>query len=151
LILLFGQNKKEQRKVKMKSNIREECLIDLGSLYKRLESLGDSRSPQGLRYSLPMRLALMIMAKLSGEDTPSGIAEWASCRGKEIPAALKLLKKLDLREKIVIGDALHTQREASKEVCVCGGDYIWYAKGNQSQMELPEECNQLILDFFGEP
>ena len=56
-------------------------------------------------------------------------------KGKEIPAALKLLRKLDLREKIVIGDALHTQREVSKEICVAGGDYIWYAKGNQSQME----------------
>lgn len=213
----------------MKFNTREERIIDLGSLYKRLQDLSDRRSPQGLRYPLPLILILMVMAKLSGEDTPSGIAEWAHYRakelsglmqlkrktmphhstyrrimaavvdadelellvsnyligkqyfgkkvllaidgktlrgtlnddqegtyllaaylpseglvlmeveaegkGKEIPAALKLLKKLDLREKIIIGDALHTQREASKEICATGGDYIWYAKGNQSQME----------------
>lgn len=191
--------------------------------------MGDSRSSRGLRYSLPLILVLMVMAKLSGEDRPSGIAEWADYRskelsellqlkrktmphhstyrrimtevvdaneleifvsdylvskqyfgkkvllsidgktlrgtlndeqegtyllaaylpteglvlmevevegkGKEIPAALKLLKKLDLREKIVIGDALHTQRDASRHICSAGGDYIWYAKGNQSQME----------------
>jgi len=57
------------------------------------------------------------------------------CQGKEIPAALKLLRKLDLRGKIVMADALHTQREASEIIGKAGGDYIWYAKGNQSQME----------------
>ena len=56
-------------------------------------------------------------------------------KGKEIPGALKLLKMIDLRGKIVIGDALHTQREASSTICNAGGEYIWYAKGNQSQME----------------
>lgn len=211
------------------TTIGEEQIIDLGSLYKKLLALSDTRKPRGLRYQLPVILVLMILAKLSGEDTPSGIAEWAQYRaetlsfylnlkrnrtphhstyrrimadiidadelellvsdyligkryfgkkilisidgkvlrgtlddkqdgtyllaaylpseglvlmevevegkGKEIPGALKLLKKLDLREKIVMGDALHTQREASKEICIAGGDYIWYAKGNQSQME----------------
>ena len=214
----------------MKSTtITEEQIIDLGSLYQKLSELSDSRQARGLRYRLPVILILMILAKLSGEDTPSGIAEWAQHRaeslsshlnlkrdrmphhstdrrimadvvdtkefellvsdyligkryfgkkilisidgkvlrgtldaeqdgvyllaaylpseglvlmeieiegkGKEIPAAITLLKKLDLREKIVMGDALHTQREASKEICIAGGDYIWYAKGNQSQLE----------------
>lgn len=214
----------------MKSTtIAEEQIIDLGSLYKKLSELSDTRKSRGLRYRLPVILILMVLAKLSGEDTPSGIAEWAQHRaetlsshlnlkrdrmphhstyrrimadvidvneleflvsdyligkryfgkkilisidgkvlrgtlddeqdgvyllaaylpseglvllevevegkGKEIPAAITLLKKLDLREKIVMGDALHTQREASKEICIAGGDYIWYAKGNQSQLE----------------
>jgi predicted transposase YbfD/YdcC len=56
-------------------------------------------------------------------------------KGKEVPAALKLLKTLDLRGKVVMGDALHTQREASKQVHRSGGNYIWYTKGNQSRME----------------
>ncbi len=213
----------------MKSNIREEGVYDLGSLHKRLQDLKDTRNPQGLRYPLSLILVLMVLAKLSGEDTPSAIADWARYRsnelctllkmkrktmphhstyrrimaevvdanelehlssdyligktylgkkvllsidgkvlrgtldsdqegtyllaaylpaeglvllevevegrGKEIPAAMKLLKKLDLREKIIIGDALHTQREASKHICTAGGDYIWYAKGNQGQLE----------------
>lgn len=211
------------------TTVVEERIIDLGSLYKRLGELSDTRKPRGLRYSLPVILIVMVLAKLSGEDTPSGIAEWAQYRtetlsshlnlkrkqmphhstyrrimaevidaeelellvsdyligkryfgkkilisidgkvlrgtlddeqdgtyllaaylpseglvlmevevegkGKEIPAAITLLKKLDLREKVVMGDALHTQREASKEICIAGGDYIWYAKGNQSQLE----------------
>jgi len=53
----------------------------------------------------------------------------------EIPVAPKLLQCLDLREKVVIGDALHTQRNISVQIVVAGGDYIWFAKGNQSSME----------------
>lgn len=213
----------------MKSNIGTGIVFDIGSLYEQFEKLSDSRSPKGLRYPLAVILVLMVMAKMSGEDQPSGIAEWAKYRaeeiaemlnlkrktmphhstyrrimaevidaeelelmvsnfltgkqifgkqvmvsidgkvlrgtlnedqdgtyllaaylpqqgvvlmeiavegkGKEIPAALKLLKMIDLRGKVVMGDALHTQREASKQICTAGGDYIWYAKGNQSQME----------------
>lgn len=53
----------------------------------------------------------------------------------EIPVAPKLLSCLDLREKVVIGDAMHTQRAVSLQIAVSGGDYIWFAKGNQSSME----------------
>jgi predicted transposase YbfD/YdcC len=192
--------------------------------------LRDSRKARGKRYELNTILVLIVLAKLSGEDKPSGIADWAQFRteelcdllglarkqmphhstyrrilgsvidaqeldeligdhltkgkhlgqqevmlsmdgkvlrgslnderegtallaaylpeegvvllqveiegqGKEIPAALKLLKKLDLRGKIVMADALHTQRDVSKIIRQAGGDYIWYAKGNQRQMQ----------------
>ena len=58
-------------------------------------------------------------------------------KGSEIPVAPKLLKCLDLREKVVMGDALHlhTQREVSIQIVEAGGDYIWLAKGNQPQIE----------------
>jgi predicted transposase YbfD/YdcC len=213
----------------MKSNTEEGVLFDIGSLFDRFRSLKDNRKARGKRYELATILVLIVLAKLSGEDKPSGIAEWAQFRteelcdllglvrrqmphhstyrrilgevidvqeldelvgkhltqrrsiepevllsmdgkvlrgslneeregmallaaylpgegvvlmqveierqGKEVPAALKLLKKLDLRGKIVMADALHTQREASKIIGQAGGDYIWYAKGNQGQME----------------
>jgi len=56
-------------------------------------------------------------------------------RGSELPAAPQLLKSVDLRDKVVMGDALHTQRAVSLQIVVSGGEYIWFAKGNQSQME----------------
>ncbi len=56
-------------------------------------------------------------------------------KGGEIPAAPKVLKSIDLREKVVMGDALHTQRQVSIQIVESGGEYIWFAKGNQSQME----------------
>ena len=56
-------------------------------------------------------------------------------KGNEIPAAPKVLKSIDLREKVVMGDALHTQRQPSIQIVESGGEYIWFAKGNQPQME----------------
>jgi predicted transposase YbfD/YdcC len=56
-------------------------------------------------------------------------------KGCEIPGAAKLLKLVDLREKVVMGDAMHTQRAVSIQIVEAGGDYIWFAKGNQPQLE----------------
>lgn len=55
--------------------------------------------------------------------------------GSEIATAPQVLKSIDLREKVVMGDALHTQREVSIQIVEAGGEYIWLAKGNQPQME----------------
>ena len=49
----------------------------------------------------------------------------------EIVVAPKLLKSLDLRKKIVIGDAMHTQRKLSTQIVDAGGDYVWLVKDNQ--------------------
>jgi predicted transposase YbfD/YdcC len=213
----------------MKSNTEEEVVFDVGSLYAHLQGLTDKRKPRGIRYPLVAVLVMMVMAKLCGEDTPSGMAEWVKHRGKqfvdylklkhkrmphhstyrrieadvvepqeleqvvstvlagrkyfgkqvlvsidgkvlrgtldeaqmgtyllaaylpseglvlmevaldgkgcEIPGAAKLLNVVDLREKVVMGDALHTQRAVSIQIVEAGGDYIWFAKGNQPQLE----------------
>jgi predicted transposase YbfD/YdcC len=213
----------------MKCNTGEEQFFDVGSLYARFCGLRDKRKPKGLRYRLETILVVMTLAKICGEDNPSGIAEWARHRtellcaalkverkvmphhstyrriseevicaeeleqmlsemwsakrffgkqvllaidgkvlrgtldedqngvyllaaylpaeglvlmevevagkGSEIPAALKVLKHIDLREKVVMGDAMHTQREVSIQIVDAGGDYIWVAKGNQPQIE----------------
>jgi predicted transposase YbfD/YdcC len=218
------------KKVKMKSNtIEEDVVFDVGSLYAHLQGLKDSRKPRGIRYPLVAILVMMVMAKLCGEDTPSGMADWVKYRaeqfidllklrrkrmphhstyrrieaevvdpeeleqmvsnvlagrkffgkqvllsmdgkvlrgtldevqngiyllaaylpgegvvlmevaiegkGCEIPGAAKLLKLVDLREKVVMGDAMHTQRAVSIQIVEAGGDYIWFAKGNQPQLE----------------
>jgi len=51
----------------------------------------------------------------------------------EISAAPRVLKKLDLRQKVVVGDALHTQRRISEQIVAAGGDYLWPVKENQPQ------------------
>lgn len=53
----------------------------------------------------------------------------------EIVAAPKLVHALDLRGKVVVGDAMHTQRGLSIEIVTQGGDYLWTAKGNQSEVQ----------------
>jgi predicted transposase YbfD/YdcC len=50
----------------------------------------------------------------------------------EISAAPRLLKSLDLRGKIITGDAMFAQRELSLQIMELGGDYIWAVKDNQS-------------------
>lgn len=49
----------------------------------------------------------------------------------EIVVAPKLLNCLDLRNKVVVGDALHTQRNVSLQIVEAGGDFVWVVKDNQ--------------------
>jgi predicted transposase YbfD/YdcC len=213
----------------MESNTQAGLVMDVGSLYAYFQTLSDKRKCRGVRYSLALILAIIMLAKTCGENHPSGIAEWAKHRtgllvdllklerkkmphhstyrriladvvnveelervsseylsgkkffgkqvlvaidgkvlrgtlddhqngtyllaaylpsegivlmevaiegrGSEIPAAPKVLKSIDLREKVVMGDALHTQRQVSIQIVESGGEYIWFAKGNQPQME----------------
>lgn len=201
-------------------------IFDLSNLYEQLDQVPDNRKARGKRYSLAILLLVVIIAKLSGEDTPTGISEWAKLRqnelkaffnyhreikpghntirrmmvsslkeeelqkyirrylhqsyggqqsilividgktlrgtipaGKtqgvhllaaylpdegvvllqieverkenEIVAAPKLLSQLDLKGRVVSGDAMFTQRDISVQVLAQGGDYIWMVKDNQ--------------------
>jgi len=211
----------------MESNTGQ--VINLGSLYERLEGLQDKRKAKGKRYALATILMGVFLAKLCGEDKPSGIAEWVALRGtwiaqvlglkrtsmpshhtyrraladhvdaaefeglarehqrqsgkagyqvvvsmdgkilrgtidldargglcllalylpgegitlaqiaiadkqSEVSAAPTLLSWIDLRNKVVIGDALHTQRQISIQIGKAGGNYLWTVKGNHPQL-----------------
>lgn len=50
----------------------------------------------------------------------------------EIVVAPKLLKCLDLRNKVVTGDAMHTQRQLSIQIVAAGGHFVWIVKDNQA-------------------
>lgn len=64
----------------------------------------------------------------------------------EIPAAVRLLKTLDLRRKIITGDAMLAQRDLSLQIVQAGGEYIWIIKDNQ-----PETAEALARLFAPEP
>lgn len=211
----------------MESNTGQ--VINLGSLYRRFAELKDKRKAKGKRYALATILLGIFLAKLCGEDKPSGIAEWVELRGawiaqvlglqrksmpshhtyrralaenvdeeelealarerqqqcgkagyqvvvaldgkilrgtidlepsqglcllavflpgegitlaqiaipdkqSEVSAAPTLLSWIDLRNKVVIGDALHTQRQISIQIGKAGGNYLWTVKGNHPQL-----------------
>jgi predicted transposase YbfD/YdcC len=66
----------------------------------------------------------------------------------EIVVAPKILKQVSLNGAIVIGDAMHTQRDVSEQIVKAGGSYIWTVKGNQPRTEwaieklfVHEACN----------
>jgi len=68
----------------------------------------------------------------------------AIARGEnELSAAPRLLRCLDLRGKVLVADALFTQRELSAQVVAGGGDYIWLAKENQ--LHVQEAIAQLFV------
>ena len=52
----------------------------------------------------------------------------------EIKAAPRLLESIDLRGKVVSGDAMLAQRELSMQIVDEGGQYVWTVKDNQPQL-----------------
>jgi len=57
-------------------------LFDVGSLYARFLAISDPRKRRGRRYALALILVAMSrsVAKLAGQDTPEGMAEWVRLR-----------------------------------------------------------------------
>jgi predicted transposase YbfD/YdcC len=200
-------------------------VFDTGSLYDHFQSIQDVRKRRGIRYNLSIILLLVVLAKLCGQDTPYGIADWANNRAEwlcevlclnyarmphhstyrrilavyeseldhviakfllqlaekkeyrvitidgktvrgtitpsdpfglhlltaylpemgialkhlpvekekenEIVIAPKLLASLNLENKIVLGDAMQTQRALSSQIVDTGGDFVWIVKDNQ--------------------
>lgn len=67
----------------------------------------------------------------------------------EIPVAKRLLKHLDLRGKIVTGDALLTQRKLCLQIVDAGGDYVFKVKDNQRQLH--DDIRRLFTDVPPKP
>lgn len=218
-------------------------VFDMGSLYEFFMRVPDVRRAKGKRYRLVTLLVLMVLAKLGGEDKPSGITDWVAERkeqlvglkilnrdgvpchmtyrrvlqeivdaqefdtlisryhherlkreqelvltmdGKtlrgtipfgelrgthlltvyvpkqglvlvqaqvdhkenEIVVAPQVLSQVNLYGAIIIGDAIHTQREASRQIVEAGDHFVWFVKGNQSRtlwaiekLFIQEVCN----------
>jgi predicted transposase YbfD/YdcC len=64
----------------------------------------------------------------------------AGAKENEISVAPALLRCLDLRGKVVAGDAMHTQRALSVRILDGGGDYLWVAKDNQPTLRADIEA-----------
>ncbi len=52
-------------------------------------------------------------------------------KSNEIGAAPVLLEQIDLKGRVVCGDAMHAQRALSVQIMAAGGDYLWFLKENQ--------------------
>ena len=219
---------REEYKVELEP-IAGQMVFDVSSLYAHFKRLTDQRKARGIRYQLADGLTLITLAKLGGEDGPTGMAEWLALRAEhlvtalglerasmphrltisrllgqtvvveefeqvlrryfdgqaqlsqavviaidgktlrgtiavgqtqglhllaaylpeeglvllevevettenEIVAAPRLLRQLDLRGKVITGDARQTQRHLSIEIVSAGGDYLWLAKDNQPDL-----------------
>ncbi|MGB8644444.1 MAG: ISAs1 family transposase [Anaerolineae bacterium] len=71
-----------------------------------------------------------------------------------MPAAARLLKTLDLRGKIITGDALLAQRTLSIQIVEAGGEYIWIMDpecGSRGKDNQPETLEAIRRLFAPEP
>jgi predicted transposase YbfD/YdcC len=67
-------------------------IYDLKSLFALLSRVTDSRKAKGKQYPLAILLVQIILAKLCGENTPSGIADWVAYRVDKL-VEMKILSK----------------------------------------------------------
>jgi predicted transposase YbfD/YdcC len=213
----------------LETNGTEAVAFNMADLTVRFNQVTDTRDNRGKIYPLGMVLTMITLAKLAGEDKPSGITEWIRLRcdsfveifkfkhqrmpclniirgilqdivpleemekvfrnylhetyggqksqlvaidGKtmrgtipkgskqgvhllaaylpaegvvlkqvevetkenEISAAPELIQALDLKNRVVCGDAMQTQRQLSMDILAKGGDYLWFLKENQHTM-----------------
>ena len=65
------------------------------SLYEALQTLPDRRRGQGKRYSLPVLLCLLCLAKMAGQTTLKGATEWVRLRASLLATSFGL-KRMDM-------------------------------------------------------
>ncbi len=81
---------------------------------------GETRGTHLLSLYVPGQGLVLVQAKVDRKEN-------------EIVVAPTILKQVSLEGVIVIADAMHTQRETSKQIMAAGGNYLWVAKGNQAR------------------
>ncbi len=74
----------------MDAGSREEKLFSVDSLMAALHQIRDPRRARGVRYGLVDLLVLLILAKLGGEDSLKGMAEWIRLRRAVLVELLNL-------------------------------------------------------------
>jgi predicted transposase YbfD/YdcC len=99
---------------------------------------GQTRGQHLLAAYLPAEGWVLFQVEVAGKEN-------------EITAAPRVLKMLDLRGKIVTGDAMFAQRELSVQIVEAGGDYVWAVKDNQATLrqdiELLFQPEQTVKGF----
>jgi hypothetical protein len=64
---------------------------------------------------------------LAQRAVPNGAEE----KTNEHKTAIPLLKGVDLKRRVVTGDAMFCQRDLSRQIIDAGGHYLWFVKDNQ--------------------
>jgi predicted transposase YbfD/YdcC len=67
----------------------------------------------------------------------------------EITKAAQALKPVEMAQKVVTGDAMHTQRGISRQILEAGGDYLWPVKENQ--LHLYQNIASLFAPEYPKP
>src|ERR1700694_5858139 len=68
-------------------------LFDLEQLYRCFQQVPDRRKRRGRRYPLAMLLLIGVLAKLAGQDSSRGLAQWAKLRQQELSELFQLQRQ----------------------------------------------------------
>jgi predicted transposase YbfD/YdcC len=103
-------------------NAGQSLVIALdGKTLRGTMAAGQTRGQHLLAAYLPAEGWVLFQVEVEGKEN-------------EITAAPRVLNMLDLRGKIVTGDAMFAQRELSLQIITAGGNYVWMVKDNQATL-----------------
>ena len=103
--------------------------LDPHSVYAQFQAVTDPRKKRGIRYSVALILTFVVVAKLAGETTLSGTAQWVRLRGDWLTEQLQLsrptfpcaatysnvLKLVDAQEVTLLLQHCLTRRTSPKQ------------------------------------
>ncbi len=72
------------RQIILESRLKGAIAFDIGQLEKQCQKLVDTRAARGKIYPLSMVVVMLILAKLAGEDKPSGMTTWIRERQEQL-------------------------------------------------------------------
>jgi predicted transposase YbfD/YdcC len=101
-----------------KARLKSVLLLIDGKVLRGTIPTGETQGVHLLAAYLPREGVVLMQVEVADKEN-------------EITAAPRLLEVLDLRGKVVRGDAMLTQRELSVQILDAGGDYLWVVKENQ--------------------
>src|SRR6184192_3711734 len=73
--------------------VADEQQIDALSVYRAFEQIEDGRHKRGVRYPLALILTLIVLGKVAGMTTLTGIAEWVRLRAGWLSQVLPCTRK----------------------------------------------------------
>ena len=133
------------------SHGKTPCVATLHRVFRDLDVnafeavLGEWLVNTGVEPEGPLSLDGKTMRGIHGEEIPSVhlVSAYvsgagavltqvaAAGKGQELAAAKEVLRRVPLKGRVVVGDALLTQREVCEQIVAGGGDYLLPVKENQ--------------------
>jgi hypothetical protein len=113
--------------------------IDPHSLYAAFQQIPDGRKKRGVRYRLALLLTLIVLAKLTGEVTMSGVVEWVRLRHDW------LNEQLGLQQRRWPCFSTYTYALSKLDAESCAGIIAQLLRRAQTSRRCGEEPSRLLL------
>lgn len=125
----------------VKTDTLNQCLMKWAAQYLPEDRSQTTISLDGktIRSTTGMKNMSSPLHIISAQICQLGItlaSETVEAKSNEIPAVQELLKKMDIRDCLIVADALNCQQKTAEVIVNGKGDYLLDAKGNQRNLEV---------------